>query len=160
VTPAIRPRAWWVAILFAATVVLGLVLLFAFDTDVQTIDADELVRRKDDARAFFAGDYVFVVLYAVLSPIAIWRFGAALTGGSPPTWIKLSLLLTAGGVFDAIENALLLSSTGSASQDRVDAAHAVAIPKTIFFVAGAVVSITALVRAVRVLRTSGDFSGP
>ncbi len=151
-TPSVRARAWWVAILFAAVVVLGILLLIAFDSNVQTIDADELVRRKDDARAFFAGDYVFVVLYAVLSPIAYWRFGAALTGGSPPTWIKLTLLLAAGGVFDATENALLLSSTGSASQGRVDAAHAVAIPKTVFFVAGAVFAIAAVLRAVRVLR--------
>ena len=148
----VRSRAAWVTIVFAATVVVGIALLVAFVPDVQTMDADELVANKDDARAFFAGDYVFVVLYAVLSPIAYWRFGAALTGGSPPTWIKLTLLLAAGGVFDAIENALLLSSTGSASQDRVDAAHAVAIPKTVLFVAGALFAIATVVRAVRVVR--------
>jgi hypothetical protein len=137
---------------FSAVVVVGILLLIAFEPDVQTMDADELVKNKDDARAFFAGDYVFILLYAVLSPLAYWRFGSALTGGSPPTWIKLTLLLAAGGVFDAIENALLLSSTGSASQDRVDAAHAVAIPKTILFVAGALFAIAVLVRAIRVLR--------
>ncbi len=145
-----RSRAVLVLAMFAATMALGVVLLIAFDPDVQTIDAGGLVARSDDARAFFAGDYVFVLLYAVLSPLAIWRFGTALGDGAPPAWIKLTaLLLVAAGVFDAIENALLLSATGSVSQGTVDAAHALAVPKTVLFIGGALLALAANFRALR-----------
>jgi len=130
------------------------VLLIAFEPDIQDIDADELVARSDDARAFLAADYLFIVLYAILSPIAIWRFGTTLGDGSPPLWIRLAPLCLAAGVFDAIENTLLLSATDSASSGAVDAAHAVAIPKGALFVAGAALAIAALVRAIQVLRAT------
>ena len=142
--------------LFALTLALGIVLLIAFDPDVQTIDADELADRSDDARAFLAGDFLFVALYAVLSPIAIWRFGSTLGAGSPPRWMIVAvLLLVAAGAVDATENTLLLSSTGSVSTGRVDAAHALAIPKITLFVVGALLAIAAQVRAVQVLRSTG-----
>ena len=139
--------------MFAATLALGIVLLVAFEPEVQTIDADELVARADDARAFLIADYVFVVSYAILSPLVIWRFGSALTGGSPPGWIMLTaLLLIAAGLVDATENALLLSATDSESEGAVDAAHALEIPKVALFVAGTLLAIVANVRAVKALR--------
>jgi hypothetical protein len=146
---AIVGRARVVLALFAATLVAGLILLVAFDVDVQTVDAEELVARQDDARAFFAGDYVFVVLYGVLSPLAIWRFGAAVGAG----WMRFAALALLGAaVFDATENALLLAATGSVSQDTVDAAHAVAIPKTVLFLVGAALALAVDWRAARALR--------
>lgn len=115
--------------MFAATLALGIFLLIAFDSGVQQLDADELVADRDDARAFLIADYFFIALYAVLSPLAIWRFGTAL-GAARPTSIRLApLFLAAGGLFDAIENTLLLSATGSVSEGAVDAAHAAAFPK-------------------------------
>lgn len=148
----LRSRARIVVAMFAATLALGIFLLIAFDPGVQQLDADELVADRDDARAFLVADYFFIALYAVLSPLAIWRFGTAL-GAERPTWIRLApLFLAVGGLFDAIENTLLLSATGSLSEGAVDAAHAVAFPKLGFFVVGAALSIAALVRAIRVLR--------
>jgi hypothetical protein len=139
--------------LFAATLALGVVLLLAFEPEIQTIDADELVARSDDARAFLIADYFFVALYAVVSPAVIWRFGSALASGSPPGWIKLTaLLLVAAGLVDAAENTLLLSATDSVSESAVDAAHALAIPKFTLFTAGALLAIVANVRAAKTLR--------
>jgi hypothetical protein len=139
--------------MLAATIALGIVLLVAFEPEVQTIDAGDLVARKDDARAFLIADYLFIAFYAVLSPLAIWRFGSSLAGGSPPQWIKLTaVLLAAAGLVDATENALLLSATGSVSEDAVDAAHALEIPKITLFVAGALLAVAANIRAARVLR--------
>ena len=139
--------------MFTATLALGIVLLIAFEPEIQTIDADELVARSDDARAFLIADYVFVAFYAILSPLAIWRFGSALTGGSPPGWIKLTaLLLMAAGLVDATENTLLLSATDSESEGAVDAAHALEIPKVILFVSGTLLAIVANLRAVKALR--------
>src|SRR5919106_1001643 len=89
----LRSRALFVVACFATTLAFGLVLLFAFDPDVQGIDADELVERAGDARAFLIADLFFPLLYGVLSPIAQLRFGAALRGrggpgGSrPPRWV-------------------------------------------------------------------------
>ena len=138
---------------FAATLALGLVLLVAFEPDIQTVSAAELVDRKDDARAFLIADYLFVVLYAVVSPILIWRFGLALGGGTVPGWIKLTaMLLVAAGVVDAVENTLLLSATDAVSDDSVDAAHALEIPKVAPFVAGALGAIATNARAAATLR--------
>ena len=149
----VRSRARAVLGLLAATLALGIVLLIAFEPEVQTIDATELVERSDDARAFLIADYLFIALYAVLSPIAIWRFGRALGGGTPPGWIKLTaLLLAAAGIVDATENALLLSATGAVSEDAVDAAHALEIPKVGLFMLGAVLAVVANFRALQVLR--------
>jgi hypothetical protein len=139
--------------LFGATLALGLVLLFAFEPDVQTVDAAELVRRSDDARAFLVADFFFVALYAVLSPIAQWRFGAAIGGGSPPPWVRAAaLLLALAGLVDATENVLLFTATDSVAAGTVDAAHALEVPKVSLFVAGTAMSILVLVRAVREVR--------
>jgi hypothetical protein len=142
-----------VLIMFAVTLTMGIVLLVAFEPEVQTIDARELIARQSDARQFLVADYLFVAFYAILSPIAIWRFGATLTGGSPPAWIKLTaLLLVAAGLVDATENALLLSATDSVSEGAVDAAHSLEIPKTTLFVAGTLFAIVANIRAAGALR--------
>ena len=149
----IRARARAVAGAFAATLALGLVLTVAFEPDVQTADAAELVARESDARSFFIADYVFIALYAVLSPIAIWRYAAVAMPG-PPWWILATVvLLPLAGLVDATENALLWSAAGSLSPDAVDGAHSLAIPKVALFVAGAVGSIAALVHAIRTLRS-------
>jgi hypothetical protein len=146
-------RAKAVLLMFAATLTLGIVLIVAFEPEIQTIGADDLVARADDARAFLVADYAFVALYAILSPLVIWRFGSALTGGSPPAWIKLTALLLMGaGLVDATENTLLLSATDSESEGAVDAAHALEIPKVTLFVAGTLLAIIANVRAARTLR--------
>jgi hypothetical protein len=148
----IRGRAVTVLAVFVATLALGIVLLVAFEPDVQTLDADELVTRSDDARAFLIADYFFIALYAALSPWAIWRFGAAVADADPAGWMKLTaVLLAAAGVADAAENTLLLSATGAVSEGAVDAAHAVAWPKVAFFIAGAVGAIAANVRAAQTL---------
>lgn len=141
-----RARAIAVLALFAATLLLGLVLLVFFDPEVQTVSSDELVARRNDARAFLIADYFFVLLYAVLSPIAIWRFARALPA---------VLLLAAAGVVDATENTLLLTATGTGSEGAVDAAHALELPKVALFVLGAVLALVVNVRAARVLRRGG-----
>src|SRR5919108_374376 len=110
----VRSRALAFVGLFAATLVLGVVLLIAFEPNVQDIDAPELAARSDDARSFLIADYFFIVLYAVLSPLAIWRFGSAVAA-RPPWWSRLGpLLLVSAGVFDAIENALRRGGLGLA----------------------------------------------
>jgi hypothetical protein len=143
-----------VLIMFAATLTMGIVLLVAFEPEVQTIDAPDLVAQRNDARQFLVADYLFVALYAILSPIAIWRFGGSINPGSPPLWIKLTVLfLVAAGLVDATENALLLSATDAVSEGAVDAAHSLEIPKVTLFVAGTLFAIVANVRAVRALRS-------
>ena len=140
--------------LFVATIALGILLLIAFEPDVQNIDAPELVERSDDARAFLIADYFFILLYALLSSIAIWRFGRSGSGHGIPTWIRLAVvLLLAAGLVDATENTLLLSSTGSVAEGRVDAAHALAVPKVLLFVGGALLALLVNVRALRVVRS-------
>jgi hypothetical protein len=148
-----QSRAKLVLIMFAATLTIGLVLLVAFEPEVQTIDARDLVDRRSDARQFLVADYLFIAIYAILSPIAIWQFGSSINAGSPPLWIKLTaVLLVAAGLVDATENALLLSATDSVSEGAVDAAHALEIPKVTLFTAGALLAIAANIRAVRALR--------
>lgn len=137
-----------VATYFAA-VVLGIVLVVFFEPDVQQAGAAELVERKDDARAFFAADYVFILVYALASPLAIARYGATLAGGRP-WWLTAAIvLLPLAGLVDAAENAILLSATGSESEGAVDAAHALAVPKTVLFLAGAACSTVVLVKTLR-----------
>jgi uncharacterized membrane protein len=149
----LRPRAVAVLIMFTATLTLGVVLLVAFEPEIQTIDAHDLVARSDDARAFLIADYLFVACYAILSPLAIWRFGIFLGASSPPRWIKLTvLLLVAAGLVDATENTLLLSATGSVSEAAVNAAHALEIPKVSLFVSGAALAIVVNLCAARTLR--------
>ena len=148
-----RRSAWAVVALFLATVLYGVLLLLAFEPDVQQADAAELVARSDDARAFLIADLFFPLIYGVLSPIAQWRFGRSLTGSSPPRWVATAaILLALAGLCDWTENVLLLTATGSESPDAVDAAHAVAVPKVAFFVAGGLLALAVLVRALRELR--------
>jgi len=147
--------AQWVVLLFAAVVLLGVILLVAFEPEVQTIEATELFARTQDAKAFLITDFLFVVLYAVLLPIAIWNFGVASGAGRAPDWIRLAvllLLLLGAGAVDAIENTLLLTAVGSGSADTVDAAHALEMPKVTLFAAGALLALAALVSATRALR--------
>jgi hypothetical protein len=155
----LRSRALLVVVCFGATLAYGLLLLFAFDTDIQQINAAELADRSDDARAFLIADLFFPVFYGVLSPFAQLRFGAVLSShqdagdNRPPGWIIATAALLAGaGLFDWTENVLLLIATGSGSQGTVDVAHAVAIPKTVFFVSGALLALFVLARAIKVLR--------
>jgi hypothetical protein len=150
----LRSRALLVLVLFGATLAYGLLLLFAFDTDIQQINAPELADRSDDARAFLIADLFFPVFYGVLSPFVQLRFGAVLSSDNrPPGWIIATAALLAGaGLFDWAENVLLLIATGSGSQGPVDAAHAVAIPKIVLFVPGALLALFVLARAIKVLR--------
>jgi hypothetical protein len=153
-TGALRGRALVVLGLFAATFAYGLMLLAAFEPDVQRDSAAELVARSDDARAFLVADCVFIVLYAIAVPIAIWRFGAALEDGRPPLWIWLAAsLLGACGIVDVTENTLLLSATGAPSPSAVDAAHDLAVPKFVLFGGGLVLTIVASIRALRIVRS-------
>ena len=148
-----RRRALPVVAAFVATVAYGLLLLLAFEPDVQEAGAAELVRRADEARRFLVADLFFPLIYGVLTPLAQWRFGRELTGGSPPKWVAAAaVLLAAGAVCDLTENALLLSATGSESPGAVDAAHAIAVPKLVLFVAGAALSLAVLGRAAMALR--------
>jgi hypothetical protein len=151
----VRSRALAVVGAFVLTLAYGLLLLAAFEPDVQEASARELVARSDDARSFLIADLFFPLIYGVLSPLAQWRFGRALAGGSPPGWIAAAALLLAGAaVCDWTENVLLLSATDRPSEGAVDAAHVVAWPKIVLFVAGALLAIAVLVRAVRELRGS------
>ena len=149
---SLRPAATGVAVAFAAAVAMAVLLAVLFDVEVQRIEAGELAERESDARAFFIADFVFICVYALLLPIAIWRFGAAV--GDDPGWALIGavVLLPLAGLVDAIENTLLWSAAGSFSPETVDAAHALAIPKIALFLAGAAFAIAMLGRAVRVLR--------
>ena len=150
---AARGRAAAVLVLFASTLAVGIVLVAAFEPEIQTLGAADLVSQRDDARAFLAADYVFVALYAVLSPLVIWRFGRAIGSGSPPRWIGLAAALLLGaGLVDATENTLLLSATDSVSRDAVDAAHALEIPKVLLFLSGTLLALAVNVRAAGTLR--------
>jgi len=150
---ALRGRALAVLALFGVTTVYGVMLLIAFEPGVQHDSAAELVARGDDAKAFLIADYLFIVLFAVAMPLALWRFGAALEGGRPPLWILIAVgLLVLCGLVDVGENSLLYSATDSVSPDSVDDAHALALPKLALFGGGLVLTIVAAVRALRVLR--------
>ena len=148
----VRGRAWAVLAAFGTTLLFGLALTVFFEPDVQQAGTAELVERQDDARSFFAADYVFIVLYALLSPIAIRRFGEVLQGDPPRRLTAAVLLLPLAGLVDATENALLLSATDAPSEGAVDFAHALAIPKIALFVAGAACAVAVVVRAVKELR--------
>ena len=131
-----------------ATVVAGLAILATLDVDVQTISAVELAGREDDARAFFIADYGFVALYAILIPLAILRFRRAVAGG---IWMAVAAAdLFVAGIVDAVENTLLLSAaTDGPAAGRVDAAHALAIPKVALFVLGAIGALLIAYRSAR-----------
>lgn len=132
-----------------AVLAFGLVLLVAFDPGVELVDARELVERQDDARAFLIVDYFFMALYGTLLPLTMWRFGR------PDTWVKVAaLLLVAASLIDVVENTLLLTSTGSVSEGRVDAAHVFGLLNVFVFAAGALPGLVLIARAIRVLRES------
>ena len=135
----------------AATLVTAFVLLVAFSPEVQTLAANELAERRDDARRFLIADLLFVGVYAVLSPLAIWRFGRA-AATSRPLIVACCALLVVAGLVDTAENALLLASTSEPSPDRVDAAHALSVAKLAAFAGGAVLALLVNARAVALLR--------
>jgi hypothetical protein len=89
-------------------------LFLTVDPGIQGVDARELVARAGDARAFFTVDVVYVVLYAVAGPIALWTYGRTLAGdshGHVPAWLAIGAVgLVAGGAFDLAENVLLLAA--------------------------------------------------
>jgi hypothetical protein len=147
-------RAVQVLTALTATLVLALLILLLFEPEVQTLDAAELRERRDEARAFFAADYVFVVVYAVLAPLALWRFGQTLTRHGRTIALLAAALLAAAGVVDAVENALLLAASGSGSQATVNTAHGLAAPKVLLFVAGAALALATNWRALRIVRRS------
>jgi hypothetical protein len=145
----LRYRARVVVLAFVATLALGVLLVIAFEPEVQTVDAGELAARSRDARAFLIADYVFIALYALVSPLAQLRFGRALAAaGSAPRWITwTAVLLLSAGVVDATENTLLLSATDSEAPGTVDFAHALAVPKIVLFVTAALLSLRVVAKA-------------
>jgi len=128
-------------------------LFLTVDPGVQGVDAEELVARAGDARAFFTVDVVFVVLYAVAGPIALWTYGRTLAGdsnGHVLAWLAIGVVgLAAGGAFDLAENVLLLAASSHVHEFAVDLAHALAYPKYAFGGAGFLVALIALPGAVR-----------
>lgn len=149
-----------IALLTVFGVALVIVALFPIlaDPGIQTVDAQELAARRSDAVAFFTLDYLFIVVYTVAAPIALWRFGKTLAnpgGGSgrAPSWLAIAVVaLVAGGMLDAIENAMLLAASSSADASLVRLAHLLAIPKWIFGIGGFLLSLRAIAAAVKVLR--------
>ena len=152
-----RSRAVAVAALaaFGASLAVALILLVLFEPDVQTMSAEELYARRDDARAFLVGDFVFILLYGVLSPIVLWRFWRA----SGSRWAAAgAVLLACAAVVDVAEGVLLMSATDGVSQGAVDAAHGLEIPKVGLFVAGLIPAVVANVQAARFLRAGHQTS--
>jgi hypothetical protein len=99
-------------------------------------------------------DYGFIALYALLSPIAIWRFGRELRESKPPVWVQITVtLLVLAGLLDLAQDSLLLSSTTSSNRQAVDAAHAVSLGLNVLFFAGVLMSVFVVVRAARTLMT-------
>ena len=135
---------------FGAAVLYGLFLLGFFEVDVQQDSAAELVARDEDARSFLVADLFFPPIYALLVPLAALAFARTSYGGAEPAWVKAALgCLVIAGLCDWGENILLLASLDTESPNRVDAAHAVAIPKLVFFGLGAVGVLVLLYRALR-----------
>jgi hypothetical protein len=132
----------------AATVIAyGLVLLIAFEPDVEMLDAAELAA-SDDAVPFLVADLFFPVIYGILLPLTMWRFSAE-------RWVKVAaLLFVVAGDVDWLENVLLLTATGSVSEGAVDAAHVAGWVNVVLFTAAALPGLVLLWRAIRVLRAS------
>ncbi|MCA1727049.1 MAG: hypothetical protein LC722_05185 [Actinobacteria bacterium] len=136
---------------FGLAVVIGVLFFVLTDPAIQTVDAAELVRRRSDAVAFFTLDYLFVVVYAVAGPIALWRFAGTLD--RVPRWLVAGVAaLALGGLFDAAENALLMSASSSGGQRGVDLAHRLAIPKYVLGAIGLIVAVRAVAMAARAVR--------
>ncbi|HYU58227.1 MAG TPA: hypothetical protein VEO00_09290 [Actinomycetota bacterium] len=147
-------RAWAVIALFAVATALATALL-TFPQDIQTSGLAELQSKAQEARDFFTADYVFIVLYGLLGPVALWRFGRAIgRDGHPPLWLRLGILfLAGGGIVDALENTLIVLSLQATGDGALVAAHALAIPKYAFAFPGFALALVALVRAIRSLAT-------
>ncbi len=140
----------------ATAVVYGLVLLVFFEVGVQQDSAAELVARADDARSFLVADLFFPPVYALLVPLAALAFARRSYGEAEPLWVKAAAAcLVLAGLCDWGENILLLASLDTASPNRVDAAHAVAIPKLVFFGLGALGVLALLYRALRTRESAG-----
>jgi len=134
----------------AAAVAYGLILLLFFEVDVQQDSAAELVARADDARSFLVADLFFPPIYALLVPLTALAFARQAYGGAEPGWLKAALAcLVIAGLCDWGENILLLASLETESPNRVDAAHAIAIPKLAFSGLGALGILALLYRAFR-----------
>jgi hypothetical protein len=137
-----RSRAKALLAASAAVIAYGLVLLIAFEPDVETLDAGELAR-SDDAVPFLVADLFFPPIYGVLLPLAMWRFSAA-------RWARVAaLLFVAAGMVDWAENTLLLTSTGSPSEGAVDAGHLAGWVNIALFTAGALPGLVLVARAIR-----------
>jgi hypothetical protein len=152
-----RRRARDLIGLFALTVAVSSLFLLV-RMDVQTVSARELAARRSDAIAFFTVDYAFVVLYAMLGPLALWRFGTTLPsrGGRVPSWVAIgAVALAVGGLFDLVENSLLLASSSSVRTSLVDLAHVLAWPKYAFGGLGFVLAAVGLGHAIRRVRGRG-----
>ena len=133
-----------------AAAAYGLFLLGFFEVGVQQDTAAELVARDDDARSFLVADLFFPPIYALLVPLAALAFARVSYEGAVPVWAKAALgCLAIAGLCDWGENILLLASLGTESPSRVDAAHAVAVPKLVFFGLGTLGVLALLYRALR-----------
>lgn len=151
----IRARGIAVLVAFGGAVVLVALAVLLADPGIQTVDAEELARRRADAVRFFTLDFLLVVVYAVAGPVVLWRFGRALgaASGRVPSWLAVAVVaLVAGGAFDFVENVLLLSASSSGSESVVRLAHVLAVPKYAFGVAGLILSLRAVGLAVAALR--------
>ena len=134
----------------AAAVAYGVFLLLSFEVDVQQDSAADLVARDDDARSFLVADLFFPPIYGFLVPLAALAFARRSYGGAEPIWVKAAAAsLVIAGLCDWGENILLLASLETESPNRVDAAHAIAIPKLVFFGLGTLGMLALLYRAIR-----------
>jgi hypothetical protein len=134
----------------AAAIACGVFLLLSFEVGVQQDSAAELVSRADDARSFLVADLFFPPIYAFLVPLTALAFARRSYNGAVPTWVKAAAAsLVIAGLCDWGENLLLLASLDTESPNRVDAAHAVALPKLVFFGLGTLGALVLLYRALR-----------
>ena len=140
----------------AAAVLYGLFLLRFFEVGVQQDSAAEIVARDDDARSFLVADLFFPPIYALLVPLAALAYARVSYEGAVPAWAKAALgCLAIAGLCDWGENILLLASLETESPNRVDAAHAVAVPKLVFFGLGTLGVLALLNRALRTRGSAG-----
>jgi hypothetical protein len=154
----VRARAITLLVVFGAVLAVSGLFWVLTEPSIQGAPVGELAERRSDAVAFFTLDYLFVVLYAVAGPIALWRFGTTLASdrGRVPSWVALgALLLVVGGIVDAVENALLLTASSSGNAGSVDLAHSLVVPKYALVGLGFLLSLRAVWHAARALRGAG-----
>jgi hypothetical protein len=131
-------------------------LLGFFEVGVQQDSAAEIVARDDDARSFLVADLFFPPIYAFLVPLAALAYARVSYEGAVPAWVKAAMgCLVIAGLCDWGENVLLLASLETESPNRVDAAHAVAVPKLVFFGLGTLGVLALLYRALRTRGSAG-----